>query len=186
MSRYHTVNAFLCIGLIVFGSVILHSCMRFLKPHKVYCEHISIRPEIKGDSLFYQKTSDALKLLEDFSHDAWQTVCNYVPRIKQFHRSGMNVYETPPVFEVGEATYMASTTWYASAIAHDAYHSKLYFDYKRVNGLVPADIWTGEKAEMKCLEFQISTLIQIHAPQFEIDYARSLRGTNWWNEERTW
>lgn len=98
----------------------------------------------------------------------------------------MNVYNDPPTFEVGEATYMATVTCYAIAIAHDAYHSKLYFDYWEVHGKVPADVWAAEKAEMQCLEFQINTLIQIEAPQSEIDYAKSLYGTNWGESERTW
>ena len=56
----------------------------------------------------------------------------------------------------------------------------------KLNGFVPRDIWSGEKAEMQCLEFQISFLEEIGAPEHEIEYAKSLRGTNCWDAPRSW
>jgi hypothetical protein len=142
--------------------------------------------EIKGDNIFTENTTKALELLNSKSKEKYDVVLNYVKRISQAKSSGMAAYEAVPTFYVGNATSIASTTWYASAIAHDSYHSKLYHDYKRIKGSVPDKIWTGYDAEMKCLEYQIITLEEIDAPKIEVDYAKSLRGKNWWDGSVTW
>jgi len=98
----------------------------------------------------------------------------------------MSAYDKPPTFLVGDATSQASTTWYASSIVHDSYHSKLYNDYRETHQSVPGSVWTGDEAEMMCLEFQISFLEEIGAPTYEIDYAKSLRGANWWAVPWDW
>jgi hypothetical protein len=140
---------------------------------------------IEGDGAFTENTRAALVLIKE-SDTADEIVNNYVGVIKQGKTSGMAAQQTPPTFVVGEASYEASLTWYASAIVHDAYHSKLYHDYLKNHDYVPYNVWTGEEAEMACLEVQIEFLEEIGAPEYEIDYAESLIGDNWRDEERWW
>ena len=114
-------------------------------------------------------------------------VVKYIGIIQQGAISGMEAYDNPPTFVVGDDSSQASVTWYASDIVHDAYHSKLYNDYLNVYGTpVPVGIWTGENAEMACLNLQISFLEEVGAPDSEIAYAKSLIGTDWWDITRTW
>ncbi|WP_276914535.1 hypothetical protein [Aneurinibacillus aneurinilyticus] len=137
---------------------------------------------ISGDKTFTNHTNAALKLLKNKAPSDYTMVITYIGKIQQHTFSGMAAYETPPAYKVGAITANASVTWYASTIVHDAYHSKLYHDYLYTyKEAVPDEAWTGMEAEMKCLEAQIQSLIQIKAPKTEIDYARSLRGTNWWD-----
>jgi hypothetical protein len=138
--------------------------------------------QITGDKNFITKTKAALKLLQEKAPDAYKITVTYIGRIQQHNFSGMAAYETPPTYKVGASTVNASLTWYASTIAHDAYHSKLYHDYVYTyKEAVPNEVWTGMDAEMKCLEIQIQALESMGASASEIEYARSLRGKNWWD-----
>ena len=95
-------------------------------------------------------------------------------------------YEEPPRFQFNDATVNESTTWYASAIAHNSMHSKccrnfyndfdgaIKIDYKKV----PVDFWTGHNAEMECLKYQIKVLEKIGAPENEIAFVKSFLGTD--------
>ncbi|HWO43141.1 MAG TPA: hypothetical protein VNO43_15170, partial [Candidatus Eisenbacteria bacterium] len=68
-------------------------------------------------------------------------------------------------------TWRHSALWYAGAIAHDAYHSKLYHEGKSAAG-VPPDrrVWTGIEAEKKCLRFQLETLGALNADDQTLAY----------------
>ncbi|MCL1791082.1 MAG: hypothetical protein FWG40_06975 [Peptococcaceae bacterium] len=141
--------------------------------------------EIIGNTGFKENTQKALAVVNQ-SEKASGMVSAYIGRIRQDSSSGMMPYLNPPTYNVSSLTYNASTAWYASTIVHDAYHSKLYHDYLLENsGRVPDNVWTGETAEMKCLEVQIVFLEDIQAWSLA-DYAKSLRGANWWNGPITW
>lgn len=142
--------------------------------------------KIVGDAGFTQNTERALDIIRG-SKSGYELVMNYIGVIKQVPQgSGMWAEEIPPTFQVGDVTSNDSETWYASSIVHDAYHSKLYHDYLQEHDTVPDDIWTGENAEMQCLTVQINFLKEIGAPQYEIDYAESMYGENWWSGEVYW
>ena len=79
-----------------------------------------------------------------------------------------------PTFVVGKRTWSHSALWFAGAIAHDAYHSKLYHDAKAATGRPPADSWTGTEAERKCLAFQIEVLKALGAEDKTIAYLEEL------------
>ncbi|MCL2773492.1 MAG: hypothetical protein FWD71_09095 [Oscillospiraceae bacterium] len=144
-----------------------------------------MKPLIEGDSLFIAYTEATLVVIER-SPDKYDVVSKYVGKIKQGERSGMAAYENPPTFYVGEPTYSSQTEWYASAVVHDSYHSKLYHDYLANHGWVPQDIWCGEKAEYACLEYQISFLEEINADEYLINHAKSCRTSRWWEKTVTW
>lgn len=141
-------------------------------------EH-TFKIEIVGSSEFKQQVENALTLLRQNAPEEYEIVQRYVGKIEENERSGMFVDKDPPVYQMSLKTALHSITWCAGTIAHDAYHSKLYHDYKEKHGNpVPYDEWAGFDAEKKCIEFQLTTLRKIKAPQNEIDYCISLDGTH--------
>jgi hypothetical protein len=72
---------------------------------------------------------------------------------------------------VGRPTWQRSALWYAGAIAHDAYHAKLYGDAKRQTGSEPdPDVWTGAGAEKQCLHFQCEVMAELNADPETLAY----------------
>lgn len=116
---------------------------------------------ISGGPPFVENTILALNLLPPV--EEFTLVSKYIRRIQQSKRSGMRAYSKIPTYEVGEKTYAASTEWYASTIAHDAYHSYLFHIAKQNTKDIypPDDTWTGKEAEKLCLYFQLNVLRQI-------------------------
>jgi Domain of unknown function (DUF4124) len=133
----------------------------------------SQQPEVIGDSRFRSRAYEALALLKSRDSGAHAIVSGYVGRIEQSTHSGMNASADPPTFHMSDATAMYSVTWAAASISHDAYHSKLYHDFKGAHpdAPVPADAWSGTGAEIKCNKFQVAVMRRIGAPQEEIDHA---------------
>lgn len=113
---------------------------------------------------------EALRLLSSLS--CFEIVREHIALIKQGARSGMRAWAKRPTFAVGRPTWKHSILWYAGAIAHDAYHSKLYHEATSANGgrQPDADTWTGTDAEKKCLIFQRQVLIDLNADRKTIAY----------------
>lgn len=88
----------------------------------------------------------------------------------------MRAWEKKPTFVVGKPTWQHSVLWYAGAIAHDAYHSKLYYQAKTANGGSEprAASWTGSEAEKECLMFQRQALLDLNADPKTIAYIDEL------------
>lgn len=128
---------------------------------------------IDGSPEFIEKTKNALKLLSDTS---FPSIKYYLGRITQAEYSGMRAWEKIPTFQVGETTWKSPTEWYASTIAHDAYHSFLYHDYdERYEKIsVTPQAWKGAKMEKKCLEFQHKILKELNANEEDIRYVEEL------------
>ncbi|HEY2987387.1 MAG TPA: hypothetical protein VGL11_06655 [Candidatus Binatia bacterium] len=129
--------------------------------------------KIHGRSEFFLRTREALELLRPTPF--FPDIQRYIAVIRQGRRSGMKVYAKRPTFVVGQRTWSHSALWYAGALAHDCYHSKLYHD-ARANAAKdpPADCWTGSDAEKKCLEFQIKTLQALNADAETVAYLKKL------------
>jgi len=140
--------------------------MRFTRTSKGTFEGI----EIRGKPEFLFCTQESLGRLQSTSQ--FELIRNHVRVIRQGKRSGMKAWAKRPTFIVGKATWQHSTLWYAGAIAHDAYHAKLYRDAKKEKGgkEPDADAWTGAEAEMKCLAFQRQVLLDLHADEKTIAY----------------
>ncbi len=80
-----------------------------------------------------------------------------------------------PTFVVGKRTWSHSALWYAGAIAHDCFHSKLYQEARASLGSQPpADSWTGTDAEKKCLNFQIEVMESLDAGAETIAYLKQV------------
>jgi hypothetical protein len=131
--------------------------------------------EVTGSPEFITKTKEALDPLKHTK--CFKVVKQYVAIIKESETSGMEATLEKPTYGVGKRTWQAGAVWYASTIAHDAFHSKLYHDAKdKLKGKEPPDaVWTGKEAEKKCLRFQADALRQMHAEKRQIDYVVELR-----------
>lgn len=135
--------------------------------------------EIYGSMNFVRRVADALELLRDNSPKSFAVIQQYMGRIQENSRSGMRAYADPPTFDFSMTSAGYSLTWCAGAIAHDAYHSKLYHDYRRVHGEpVPDDAWWGQAREMECNQFQLHVLYEIGAPDAETKYLSTLDGSH--------
>jgi hypothetical protein len=126
--------------------------------------------EVRGNIEFLHCTREALTLLQPLAQ--FGVIERHLRVIRQGTRSGMKAWADKPTFVAGKATWRHSPLWYASAIAHDAYHAKLYFDAKGDHGGTEpeADAWTGAKAERECLAFQQQVLLALNADETIIHY----------------
>ena len=113
--------------------------------------------EVRGSPAFRVRTREALELLRESA--LFGAARDHVAVIRQGRRSGMKAWAAKPTFTVGAATWRHSAVWYAGAIAHDAYHAKLYCDAKSgKRGKQPDnDAWTG--AELSESGFLFSTIL---------------------------
>ncbi|MET0502867.1 MAG: hypothetical protein ABW172_15210 [Candidatus Binatia bacterium] len=118
---------------------------------------------IHGGDEFLRETQKALTLLKPTAR--FPEIQRHIYLIAQGRRSGMKAWAKEPTFVVGAATWRHSTLWYAGAIAHDAYHAKLYAAAKQTSrGNEPnPDSWTGAEAEKQCLAFQLQVLQELNA-----------------------
>jgi hypothetical protein len=140
--------------------------MRFTRTSNETFEGI----EIRGKLEFLFRTQESLDRLRSTSQ--FELIRNYIRVIHQGRRSGMKAWGDKPTFTVGKATWRHSALWYAGAIAHDAYHAKLYSDAKGgTRGKEPdSDAWTGAEAEKQCLAFQRRVLLELNADEKIIAY----------------
>jgi hypothetical protein len=126
--------------------------------------------EVRGDPGFQHRTEAALRLLRPLAQ--FEVIKHHLGRIRQGQRSGMKAWGKIPTFTVGDRTSSHSALWYAGAIAHDAYHAKLYRDADPAgSGVRPdADAWTGIEAEKHCLAFQRQVLEGLAADDTILNY----------------
>ena len=126
--------------------------------------------EVRGRSEFLLRTGESLALLGRAARIGF--IQANIAVIRQGRRSGMKAWAEKPTFVVGNRTWQHSVLWYAGAIAHDAYHSKLYHETKNsLGGKEPhADAWTGADAEKKCLAFQREVMVELNADPKTIAY----------------
>jgi len=130
---------------------------------------------IRGTPQFDEQVEKALTLLKTQSPAGYAIVTNYIGIVQQYEHSGMEVHHNPPIFQLNTDSAYVSVTWCAGVIAHDSFHSKFYFEYKKQHPWairVPDDIYSGEQAERACSEHQMSVLKDIGAPASEVDWCR--------------
>lgn len=167
--------------------------VRLLRRGDFIVDDTFISIAIEGPSEFIENTKEALALIKEKT-EFYGKVQNYIGRIKEADFSGMMAYEDIPTFYTDEPTWQATTVWYASVIIHDAHHSELYHRAKKSLGEdSPAldTAWTGEAAEIECLEVQLKALIQLNADASIVNYVEQLieQGPDYQDiplEERDW
>ena len=125
---------------------------------------------VHGDDAFLRRTAEALALLEPLAQ--YELIHTHLAVIRQGKRSGVTAWTEHPVFTVGAPTWSHSPLWYAGAIAHDAYHAKLYRDAKKRNRgrRPPVDSWSGKAAERCCLRFQRDVLVRLKADPIILEH----------------
>lgn len=144
---------------------------------------------IFGPDEFVEKTEEALFLIKEKSPRSYELVTNYVSIIQSAEKSGMRAYNNPPTFKVGSRTAQSNLRWYASTIVHDAYHSKLYNDYrKKFNRKVPSEIWSGRNAENACLSAQEDFMKDVGAPEHVMKHLQKMRNVDYFSDskKRNW
>ena len=138
---------------------------------------------IQGTPKFEAQVEKALALLKAQSPAGYATVTNYVGIVRENKHSGMEVHHKPPVFLLNGNSAYYSISWCAGVIAHDSFHSKLYFDYKKQHPearWVPKTVDRGEEAERACLQHQLAVLKDIAAPASEMDWCRQSVTNQYW------
>lgn len=139
--------------------------------------------QIKGDAVCKSSTLDALKLLNESAPTHYATAIKYIGIIEcATQGSGMFAAENPPRQLAGDNERSAGAVWYASGIAHESCHSKLYHDYKDVHPgqIVPPDAWSGESAEKTCLDAQYDALTKIGGTQDQLNYVKNVINTKYY------
>jgi hypothetical protein len=125
---------------------------------------------VSGSAEFRSSTAAALALLQPLAE--FDLIQSHLAAIRQGKRSGVSAWAARPVFTVGLPTWSHSSLWYAGAIAHDAFHAKLYRDAKSRDPDTEPDrsIWNGTAAERACLAFQRQVLLGLNAHPSIINY----------------
>jgi hypothetical protein len=143
---------------------------------------------IVGSEAFVDHVRKTLTLLQSKSPSGYPVVRQYIGRIKEGTTSGMYAYYNPPTFRMsakeallGESNKVYALQWCASAIVHDAYHSKKYHDYREAHGYShhpypPIYVWTGEAVERECIAFQKKVCGEIGAYQRICEYLENCDG----------
>jgi hypothetical protein len=124
------------------------------------------------DMDFKERIESALSILHANSRDTGYIVAkNNLGKIKQYHESYVKPWESPVTFYISRFTAFPpydqnhSLIWCAGAIAHDAYHSKLYKANEK---------WEGREAELRCCEFQMKICEDLNAPDHIINHMSDL------------
>jgi len=131
--------------------------------------------KIIGRKKFKERTREALELLE--TSQSFQKISSYIETIGEGEISGIDVFRK--TFKVSEKTWTSDLYWYASCIAHDAYHSFCFSHGKP---------WIWEKGEKESLAFQIKVLEELNAPERFIVWCQELLEypESFISVERTW
>jgi hypothetical protein len=125
--------------------------------------------EVRGTARFRARTRESLASLRGTAE--FDLIRAHLAVIRQGKRSGMKAWTDKPTFVVGKATWQHSAVWYAGAIAHDAFHAKLYSDAKKSRrGKPEAEAWTGAASEKRCLSFQRRILARLGADEKMLAY----------------
>ena len=143
---------------------------------------------IYGPDEFVEKTEEALLCIKNGSPKSYELVTNNLSIIQRGKQSGVNPRSDPRIFRVGLITSKATLPWYASCIVHDAYHVKLYKDYRKKNHrTVPSEIFSGRVAENACISAQEEFLKDIDAPPGLISCLEGMRKIDYFScEDRNW
>jgi hypothetical protein len=176
LKRNMKITSFVLFLLIAFA------CTTVTKKESVNYGNIVI----VGDKNFIVQTQKALALLKEKDHKAYFFSQTYLSRIVLSKNSGVKPWQQLPTYEVGQLTAYYGLEWYASTIAHEAFHSKLYFDYLNKNpdsGRIPETIWSGQEAELKSLNYQYRVLKKLGATLAMLRYLHSVSESEYWNHQ---
>ena len=109
-----------------------------------------------GSKSFLEATKSALRLLQHQDAEAYEFVTEHLDVIVAGPSS--RVYPELPlaICTIGSRARQAGETWYASCLAHEAYH--VYLRDHPSGRLTP---WRGEDAEERCVAYQRYVILRI-------------------------
>jgi hypothetical protein len=144
-----------------------------------------------GPSAFRIHIINALKLLETKSPDAYGLIQSYIYAITYSKSSAVFATDRPAAIMVGRPTAYDALDVLAAGLAHEAFHCKLYWDFRdeHAGQEVPPNVFSGPEGERKCVEFQCKVLEQLGAAQEIVRATRDALKTGYWEvawEHRTW
>jgi len=127
--------------------------------------------EIEGDEQFVSTIETALELLRQFP-EYYELANTYIGRIERGRgNTHIEIRRETPVMRVNAVTSEASSLWIAGMIVHEAYHSKLYFEYFNINNRsAPSHVWGRPDGEVMAIERQRGLLVAAQAPQHYIQH----------------
>ncbi len=141
--------------------------------------------QVRGDDSFVATARGALDLIERSCPDYYQVVVGHVAVIECADDGATRHHEEPPRIalesSIGYGRDLpprSKLLWYASAIVHEAWHSKLFREHRLANPDAPwpVDERSVLEREDNCLEVQLDALLRMGAPQWMLDYVRSRIG----------
>jgi len=152
---------------------------------------------IEGDAQFVSRIEGAMAIIRAHP-DYYEMVTTYVDIIRPGEHwpeaSYMNVWENAPTAGIGSRVISGSPIFIAGVIVHEAYHSKLFWEYVNMNSgnLPDPSIWAEGIGHMKVYEVERDFLIEAGAPM-DIVANVERRATNAWSRypelrgmERPW
>ena len=147
---------------------------------------------VSGDDICRKNSKEALETLFKKDKENFDFVVSNLGKIEcAVSGSGVYPWENPARFKVGVATSNAEPVWYASVLVHESCHIGQFKKSTGKNpaGGVPAEEYSGEKAEKQCLEVQIGSLKKLEVRQSKIDYVANIAQSRYWLldvDERWW
>lgn len=112
-----------------------------------------------GDEEYRKVVIEALRLLRERAPDNWPIIKKHIKTLCRSRSSFVFVPLLPATAYLNVPTG-SPPEFVAGNIAHEAFHCFLYWEFASSNpGMdVPEDIYSGEEAEQKCVEFQCSVM----------------------------
>lgn len=127
--------------------------------------------QVWGDQAFMTRVAQSLLLLKMSAPSDFAMITNYLGGIRQGGRSGVNHRVKAPVISLSDKSAAPSLSWCASAIAHEAYHVKLYQDdhtaYKGFKRSV--------QSEGYVIKYQKKVLRRVGGTAYELDYIDTVK-----------
>jgi len=130
--------------------------------------HVSLLGiDIKGSAAFRARTIAALQVLQSKSPGDFDEVRAVITQVREDARSGTEV-ETGRVTIAKPSSIDVSLAWYASVLAHEAHHARLYrTEHKHREGDA---VFT---AEVDCIKVQLDVLKNVGGTESELAWLRS-------------
>jgi hypothetical protein len=127
---------------------------------------------ITGTEVFRVSIMQGLVLLNLSAPKDFKLITNYVREIHEGKRTGVSYKDLNPAVYISIKSATSSVPWRASAIAHEAYHIKLYRDAHNSYNDYKARVI----AEETVIKYQRSVLDQVGGSRYELEYIDTVKG----------
>lgn len=129
--------------------------------------------EIVGDDDFKSKVGDAVTWVSSQDESAYEELSKYIQTIEQSQKSTINVRTKTYTMAQQPVT---GKHWLAAIIFREAYHSKLYWDYKAEHPDMepPPSVYIGtEDAELACNAYAADMIERLEGPSSIVSSLRT-------------